>query len=172
MIFDVGWRDVAVALAMLLLAGPSTAHASRDCLDFAQAARSWPTPTLAKDNDNGCGTYDHHPVRAEALALVEAPGSEPEMPALAPETITPPREPALTDRWNDTELLQLELHELEPVNVAPPESASEGKPFVSAVQLALFVSLVLATMSVIEVARTRHGMNARRRRWSSRQSRG
>jgi hypothetical protein len=94
------------------------------------------------------------------------------MPALAPETITPSREPALTDRWNDTELLQLELHELEPVNVAPPESASEGKPFVSAVQLALFVSLVLATMSVIEVARTRHGMNARRRRWSSRQSRG
>ena len=96
MIFDVGWRDVAVALAMLLLAGPSTAHASRDCLDFAQATRSWQTPTLAMDNE----------------------------------------------------------------------------PFVSAVQLALFVSLVLATMSVIEVARTRHGMNARRRRWSSRQSRG
>jgi hypothetical protein len=38
------------------------------------------------------------------------------------------------------------------------------EPFVSAGQLALFVSLVLATLSTVEVVTVRHGTSARHRR--------
>ncbi len=149
-----GLPPLAAALAILLLAGIPSAYASRHCLDYAEAARTWPTRMLAKDAD-GCWTYDHHPPRAE-------------VPNSVPETIMPRREPALMDRWNDTELLQVELRELEPENVSPSEPQPE--PFANAVQLALFVSLVLATVSVVEVATLRRGTGARRSRWPDRKS--
>ena len=153
-----GLPPLAAALTILVLAGAPAAHASRDCLDSAEAARTWPMRTLAKDGD-GCWTYDHHPQqRAEASGP-------------ATETIEPRGEPALMDRWNDTDLLQVELRELEPETISTPDPASRSEPFVSAVQLALFVSLVLATVSVFEVATLRRTGRARLSRWPAGKSR-
>ena len=90
-----GLPPLAAAVAILLLTTASTAHASRHCLDYAEAARTWPTRMLVKDGD-GCWTYDHHPPRVE-------------VPASMPETVLPRREPALMDRWIDADLLQAEL---------------------------------------------------------------
>jgi hypothetical protein len=151
-----GLPPLAAALVILLLAGAPPAQASRHCLDYAEAARTWPTRMLAKDAD-GCWTYDHHPPRAE-------------VPNTVPQTILPRRESTLMDRWDDTELLQVELRELEGGNVSAPEPA-QPSTFVDAVHLALFASLVLATVSVIEVATVRHGTGHRRARWPDRISR-
>jgi len=152
-----GLPPLAAAAVILLLTAASTAHASRHCLDYAEAARTWPTQVLAQDGD-GCWTYDHHPPRAE-------------VPAAVPESVAARHEPALMDRWNDTELLQVELSELEPERISSPVPESQQEPLVSATQLALFISLVLATVSVIEIATVRHGTNARRSRWPDRKSR-
>lgn len=130
-----GLPPLVAALALLLLAGTSTARASRHCLDRAEASRTWPTQTLVKDGD-GCWTYDHHPSRAK-------------VPLPVPET-PQPVQVSLTDSWGDTDTLRLGLGELEPMRVLeppPPPSALE-----SAKQFALFVSLVLAVASVVDVA--------------------
>ena len=63
---------LAAAFVILLMAAASTAHASRHCLDYAEAARTWPARMLVKDGD-GCWTYDHHPPR------LEVPASTPEI---------------------------------------------------------------------------------------------
>jgi hypothetical protein len=57
----------------------------------------------------------------------------------------PVREPMLMDRWPDENLLWVELRDLEPDPVARPE------PFVATRQVALLVSLVLATLSLVTV---------------------
>jgi hypothetical protein len=141
-----GLPPLAAALAILLLANMSPAQASRRCLDQAEAARTWPTLALLKDGD-GCWTYDRHPPRAE-------------VPARIP--LIPVQETTLTDRWEDADMLQIEAREFEPEPPSPPE------PFVRASQVALFVALVLATMSVIEVATGPHAARSRRPRWPDR----
>ena len=143
-----GLPPLAAALAILLLSLTSAAYAARHCLDHAEAARTWPTRALVKDGD-GCWTYDHHPPRAE-------------VPIWVPETIIPGREPTLMDRWPDTNLLEVELRELE------PEPVSQATPLVTMRHLALFVSLVLATVAVVEVATGRQEGSARRRRMPAR----
>jgi hypothetical protein len=145
-----GLPPLAAALTIALLALTSTAQASRRCLDHAEAARAWPTRVLTKDVD-GCWTYDHHPPRAE-------------VPTWVPETIMPAREPSLIDRWPDTNLLEVELRELE------PDPEPEATPPVTLRHLALFVWLVLATVSVLEVATGRPQSDARHRRWPVRRS--
>jgi hypothetical protein len=126
-----GLPPLAAALALSLAIMTSTAYASRHCLDFAEAARTWPTRLLAKDDD-GCWTYDHHPRPAEA-------------PASMPDTVMPLREPMLMDRWPDENLLWVELRDLEPDSVVQPA------PVATTRQVALLVSLVLATLSVVSV---------------------
>jgi hypothetical protein len=143
-----GLPPLAAALAILLLTLTSTANASRHCLDYAEAARTWPMRVIVKDGD-GCSTYDHHPPRAEA-------------PMWMPETIMPGREPSRMEPWPDTNLLEVELRELE------PEPTSETTPLTSIRHLALFVSLVLATASVVEIAAGRPQGGARRHKWPPR----
>jgi hypothetical protein len=150
-----GLPPLAAAFAILLLAATSTAYASRHCLDYAEAARAWPARMLVKDGD-GCWTYDHHPPRVE-------------VPVSMPETVLPRREAALMDRWID--VLQVELRQLEPEDVSQGEPPSPPDPFISAGQFALFVSLVLATVSVVEVVTVRHKTSARRRRALGREAR-
>jgi hypothetical protein len=58
--------SLAAAFAFLMLAAPSTAHASRSCLDSADAAPSQP---LVQDGV-GCWASDHHLPRAEAPSAV------------------------------------------------------------------------------------------------------
>jgi hypothetical protein len=142
-----GLPPMAAALAILLLAMTSSAQASRRCLDQAEAGRTWPTRMLAPDGD-GCWTHDHHPPPAEA-------------PASMPETIMPAREPMLMDRWPDENLLWIELRELEPEAV-PPRAEPMARR-----EVALLVSLVLATWSVVEVATGLWNRKAgtRRPRW-------
>jgi hypothetical protein len=152
-----GLPPLAAAFAILLLAAMSTAHASRRCLAYAEAARTWKAQMLVKDGD-GCWTYDHHPPRVE-------------VPALMPETVLPRREPMQMDRWASADVLQVELRQPEPEIVSRGEAPTAPDPSVSAGQLALFVSLVLATMSVVEVVTMRHGTSARRRRALGRYSR-
>ena len=65
-----GLPPLAAALALLLLIAAPTAYASRHCLDYPEAATTWPSHALVKDGD-GCWTYDHHPPRAEVPAMVE-----------------------------------------------------------------------------------------------------
>jgi hypothetical protein len=127
-----GLPPLAAALAILLLNPASTAHAARHCFDHTDAALTWPTRALMKESD-GCWTFDHHPPRAE-------------VPIWVPETMMPKREPTLMDRWPHTDLLEVELRELE------PEPAPQTKQFKIARHFALFVTLVLATMTVVEVA--------------------
>jgi hypothetical protein len=152
-----GLPPLAAAFAILLLAGVSTAHASRHCLDYAEAARTWKARMLVKDAD-GCWTYDHHPPRVE-------------VPVAMPETVLPRREPMATERWADADLLQVELRQSEPETVSRGESPSAPDPLASAGQLALFVSLVLATVSVMEVVTVRHATSARHRRALGREPR-
>jgi len=128
-----GLPPLAAALVLSLAVITSTAaHASRHCLDYAEASRTWPTRMLAKDGD-GCWTYDHHPPLAE-------------VPASMPDVVMAVREPMLMDRWPDENLLWIELRDLE------PEPASQPKPVVAGPEVALLVSLVLATLSVVTVA--------------------
>lgn len=127
-----GLPPLAAVLAILLLNPASTAHAARHCLDHAEAALTWPTRALVKDGD-GCWTYDHHPPRAE-------------VPLWVPETIMPKREPTPMAGWPRTDLLEVDLRELE------PEPIPQTTPLVSMRHLALFVTLVLATVTVVEVA--------------------
>jgi hypothetical protein len=101
-----GLPPLAAAFAILLLAAASTAHASRHCLDYAEAARTWKARVLAKDGD-GCWTYDRHPPR------VEVPASMPET-VLPREAMLPRREAMLMDRGADADLLRVELRQPEP----------------------------------------------------------
>jgi hypothetical protein len=137
-----GIPPLAAAFAILLLAAMSTAHASRHCLDYGEAARTWPARMLVKDGD-GCWTYDHHRPRQE-------------VPVSMPEIVLSRREPTLMDRWVDADMPQVELRQLEPENVSWVQPWSAPDPSVGARQFALFVSLVLATVSVVEVVTVRH----------------
>jgi hypothetical protein len=135
-----GLPPIAAALAIAALALASTAQASRHCLDQAEAGRTWPTRALVKDGD-GCWTYDRRPPRAE-------------VPVLRPQTsplFVPARQSMLMDRWPETTLIQIEQRELE------AEPTAEPNPPVNVRQVALFVSLVLAVVSIIEVATLRQG---------------
>jgi len=135
-----GLPPIAAALAIATLALASTAHASRHCLDQAEAGRTWPTRALVKDGD-GCWTYDRRPPRAE-------------IPFVKPETrpsFVPARQSMLMDRWPETNLIQIEQRELEAEPIVEPNSPVNMRQF------ALFVSLVLAVVSVIEVATFRQG---------------
>jgi hypothetical protein len=139
-----GLPPIAATLTIMALALTSTAYASRHCLDQAEAARTWPTRNLVKDGD-GCWTYDRRPQRAEVrLATPEAV-----VPVVAP----PVRPVKLMDRWPETnqDLIQLDPRELDPQPTPEPKSS------VNMSQLALFVSIVLAIVSVIEVATGRQG---------------
>jgi hypothetical protein len=127
-----GLPPLAAALALSLAIITSTAHASRYCLGHAEAGRTWPTRMLAQDGD-GCWTYDHRPPTAEA-------------PASMPDAIMAAREPMLMDRWPDENMLWIELRDLE------PEPVSKAEPIAANRHVALLVSLVLATMSVLTVA--------------------
>lgn len=152
-----GRPPLAAAFAILLLAATSTAYASRHCLYYAEAARTWPARMLVKDGD-GCWTYDHHPPRLE-------------VPVSTPEIVLSRREPMLMDRWVDADMHQVELRQPEPENVSRGEPQSAPDPSLGAGQFALFVSLVLATVSVVEVVTVRHGTSARHRRALGRESR-
>lgn len=145
-----GLPALAAAFAILLLAATSAAYASRHCLDYGEAARTWPARLLVKDGD-GCWTYDHHPPRLEG-------------PASTSEIALSPREPMLMERWVDADMPQVELRQTEPENVSGDDLQSAPNPSASAEQFALFVSLVLATVSVVEVVTVRHGTSARHRR--------
>lgn len=160
-----GLPPIAATLTIMALALTSTAYASRYCLDQTEAARTWPTRNLVKDGD-GCWTYDRRPQR-------------PEVRLAAPEGVVPVAAPAvrpakLMDRWPETnqDLLQVELREFDPQPTPEPKSA------VNVSQLALFVSIVLVIVSVIEVATGRQGTRVvgpatprsadARTRWASR----
>lgn len=152
-----GLPPLAAALVLLLLAGTTMAQASRHCLDQAEAARTWPTQRLVKDGD-GCWTYNHRPVREE-------------VPARVPETMPAPvQEVALADRWADVDVLRIDPDEFEPRLVSEPPSP--GGPFERIRQFALFVALVLAVGSVVEVATIRHTRKdpAPRPRWPDRKA--
>ena len=140
-----GLPPLAAALAILLLAMTSTAHASRHCLDFVEVAQTEPGRVAVKERD-GCWTFDHHPPRSE-------------VPLSMPETVLLGHEPPiLIDSWPGTDLLETELSVLE------PDGDSQAVPLAGMSQFALFVSLVLATASVVELATVRRPSYARSRR--------
>ena len=139
-----GLPPIAATLAIMALALTSTAYASRHCLDQTEAARTWPTRSLMKDGD-GCWTYDRRPPRAEVR--VAAPE------AVGPVVVPPVHPPKLMERWPETNqsLIQVELREFD------PQPTPESKSSVNVRQVALFVSLVLAVVSMIEVVTGRQG---------------
>jgi hypothetical protein len=142
-----------------VLAAAPAAYASRQCLDYSEAARTWPSRALAKEVD-GCWTYDHHPPRAEVPIAIHEP-------------VPSARGPAPMDRWVDADLIQVELRQSEPDTVLQPEPSSPPDALTSASQFALFVALVLATVSVVEIATVRHGSapGAAARRWAAKSRR-
>ena len=154
-----GLPPLAAAFAILLLAAAPAAYASHHCLDHSEAARTWPSHALVQDGD-GCWTYDHHPPRAE-------------MPAAIHEPVVPAREPTLADRWVDGDLINVELRQSEPDTASPAEPSSPPDDFTGASQFALFVALVLATVSVVEITTVRYGSapGAAARRWAAKSRR-
>ena len=134
------------AAAILLLALTLPSHASRNCLDQAEAARTWPARVLIPDDD-GCWTYDRHPPPRRLLIPVsEAPVSKAATP------VEPEHTSQLNDWWLESEAVQAELRQLELDRGSRPEPPSPEGPNLSVRQLALFVSLVLATVAVLNVA--------------------
>lgn len=150
-----GLPPLAAALALLLLTVGPRAYASRHCLDYPEAATTWPSRALLKDAD-GCWTYDHHPPRAELPAAIHDP-------------VLPARGSTPTDRWVDADVIQVELRQSEPDTPAQMEPSSPPDTLTSASQFALFAALVLATVSVVEIATVRHASAARR--WAAKSRR-
>ena len=138
-----GLPPIAATLAIMALALTSTAYASRHCLDQAEAARTWPTRSLMKDGD-GCWTYDRRPPRTEVRVAT---------PEAVVPVVAPAYPPKLMERWPETNqnLIQVELREFD------PQPTPESKSSVNVRQVALFVSLVFAVVSVIEVVTGRQG---------------
>jgi hypothetical protein len=154
-----GLPPLAATLAILLLMAAPAAHASRHCLANSEAARTWPSRALVRDAD-GCWTYDRRPPRAEAPLAIREP-------------VLPAREPTLMDRWVDADLIQVELRQSEPDIISQGEPHSTADQLASAKQFALFVALVLATVSVVEIATVRRGSapGAAARRWAAKSRR-
>jgi hypothetical protein len=149
-----GLPPLAATLAILLLMVVPAAHASRHCLDYPEAARTWPSRALAKDGD-GCWTYDRHPPRAEAPFVMHDP-------------VLPAREPARLERWADADLFQIELRQSEPDAVSEENAPSPPHMLAGVRQFALFVALVLATVSVVEITTVRGSApGAAARRWAA-----
>ena len=146
---------LAVALAFLLAFMPA-AQASRRCLDHAEAARTWPARALALD-DEGCWTFDRRPPPAEAAVSVP------------PQPAEPTRDASRGEWWLESELVQAELRQLEVEQTSRPEPPSPQGPNLGIRHLALFVALVLATVSVLEVATWRPGGPVRPR-WPARKA--
>jgi len=143
-----GLPPLAAALA-LLLAFTSATEASRHCLNQPEAARTWPRRALALDGD-GCWTYDRRPAPVEA-------------PVATPGPVEPLREASRGEWWLESELVLAELRQLELEQASQPEPPSTQGPRLAVRHLALFVALVLATVSVLEVATWRPGGPARTR---------
>ena len=138
-----GPPPLAAALALLLAFTPA-AHASRHCLDQAEAAWTWPARALTQDGD-GCWTYDRHPAPIKvSVAMPEGP-------------VEPARNSSLGEWWLESELVQAELRQLEVERRPAPGPPSPQGPNLGIRHLALFVALVLATVSVLEVATWRPG---------------
>jgi hypothetical protein len=153
-----GLPPLAAAVALLLLAAAPAAYASHRCLDHSEAARTWPSRALVKDGD-GCWTHDHHPPRAEVPLVIHEP-------------VLPARAPALMDRWVDADLVQVELRQSEPDVASQADAPSAPDALTSAGQFALFVALVLATVSVVEIATVRGSApGTEARRWAARSRR-
>jgi hypothetical protein len=153
-----GLPPLAAALVLLLLAAAQAAYASPHCLDYPQAARTWPSRVLAKDGD-GCWTYDHHPPSAQ-------------VPVAIHELVPPAREASPMERWADADLVQVELRQSEPDDASQAEPSSSPGALASASQFALFVALVLATVSVVEIATVRGSApGAAARRWAAKSRR-
>lgn len=149
-----GLPPLAAALAILLLTAAPAAYASRRCLGHAEAARTWPARALAKDGD-GCWTYDRNPPRAEVPLVIHDP-------------VLPAREPALKDRRVDADLFQIDLRQSEPDTVSEEEFPFPPQTPPGVRQFALFVALVLATVSVVEITTVRGSApGAAARRWAA-----
>jgi hypothetical protein len=138
-----GLPPLAVALAVLLTFTPP-AQASRHCLDRVEAARTWPNRALTQDGDR-CWTYDRRPPPLEAAVSISE-----EPPATA-------RDPTLGEWWLESELVLAELQQLEVERTSRGGPPSPEGPNLAIRHLALFVALVLATVSVLEVATWRPG---------------
>jgi hypothetical protein len=138
-----GLPPLAAALAILLAFTPA-AQASKHCLDRAEAGRTWPNRALTLDGD-GCWTYDRRPPPVEAGVSIQE-----EPPAAA-------RDPTLGHWWLQSELVLAELEQLEMERTSRAEPPSPQGPKLAVRHLAVFVALVLATVSVLEVAAWRPG---------------
>jgi hypothetical protein len=154
-----GLPTLAAILAFLLLGDIPPARASRHCLDHAEAARTWPTLALMRDGD-GCWTYGRRPARNEAPAAAPAAVTVTPVPVAM-------QEATLADRWRDANMIQLE-QPLEPKCTSEP--ASPAAPVDSARQFALFVWIVLAIASVVEVTTGGRAIKAMRPRWPARKA--
>ena len=153
-----GLPPLAAALAILLLTAAPAAYASRHCLGYSEAARTWPLRAPAKAGD-GCWTYAHHPRRAE-------------VPVAIRELVLPVRAPTLMDRWVDADLIEVGPRQSEPDTLSQAEPSSSPDAIASASQFALFVALVLATVSVVEIATVRGSApGGEARRWAAKSRR-
>lgn len=150
-----GLPPLAAVLALFLLMSAPAAYASRHCLDTSEVARTWPSRALAQDGDE-CWTYDPHP----------------EVPVTIHEPILPAGEASLMERWVDADLVQAELRQSEPDPGPQVEPSPLSDQLDSASQFALFVALVLATVSIVEIATVRGSApGATTRRWAAKSRR-
>jgi hypothetical protein len=76
------------------------------------------------------------------------------------------------DRWVDADLIEVGPRQSEPDTVSQAEPSSSPDAIASASQFALFVALVLATVSVVEIATVRGSApGGEARRWAAKSRR-
>lgn len=128
-------RSFAIAAACCLIA--TSAQASRSCLNKNQAARTWPTKQLVKDDD-GCWTFRRVPQQEQVRP--DATRADAPVTILRVIRATPEGEKAWSDRWPDVEITPRQ-----PVFVEPQQPMMTARNVVSVV---LVVALVVALAEV------------------------
>jgi hypothetical protein len=148
---------LAIIAAGCLIATVAPTHASRSCLDKAEAGRTWPARQLVKDED-GCWTYrrDVKPPSVEQAAatprLSEPPPrvTDPPPPdmrewanAMAAMPVPVPVATAWVDRWPNVQTIELRK---------PRPAVATKTPLLSVRTVILAITILVLCVALIEVA--------------------
>jgi hypothetical protein len=141
---------LAIIAGGCLIAMAAPTHASRSCLDKAEAGRTWPARQLVKDDD-GCWTY-RRDVKPTVVEQTVAPPrvADPPPPdmrawanAMAAMPVSVPVVTPWVDRWPNVQTIEL----------SKPRPAVETKTSLFSVRtVILAITILVLCVALIEVA--------------------
>jgi hypothetical protein len=147
----------AVLALVVIIACPMAAHASRSCLDQAEAARAWPGKPIATDGD-GCWTSSKRLWDRRSAAPVGDGSTNQRASNCWGDCKRPPSPAAasLFDASSENEKSDMPkfADRIQAVEVVEyqPRQPDPVEPMVSRRNVALLIALALASVAVIEVA--------------------